>query len=91
MEPMGRVFVVEDEFHAEVMGQFRSEAAAMAFLADLRGSPLAPLNRPPCTTWETCSRKYYLLEFDDSTAPWVKLSSKPAFEVSHGVVRPLKS
>ena len=88
---MARIFVVEDDFHAELMGKFSSKEEARELLERLRANPSALENRAPCTSWKTCSRQYYLLEYEDSQTPWAKLSSEPAFEVRQGQVRPILS
>jgi hypothetical protein len=46
-------FVVEDDFHAELMGQFPDRSSATAFLEQLKANPSAMANRPPCTSWPT--------------------------------------
>jgi hypothetical protein len=49
------------------MGQFPSKEAAREFLDRLRANPSALENRAPCTSWRTCSRQYYLLEYDTAS------------------------
>lgn len=86
---MARVFVVEDDFHAEWMGQFPTNEEALDYLANLRADPTSVENRPPCENWKNCSREYYLIEYDDDVEPWVAIRSEPVFEVRAGVVQPI--
>ena len=86
---MARIFVVEDDFHAELIGKFSSREEADELLERLRANPSALENRAPCTNWKTCCRQYYLLEYENSQTPWAKLSSEPAFEIRQGQVRPI--
>lgn len=86
---MGRIFAVEDELHAEWMGQFSSKKDALAFLDRLRAEPDCTENRAPCTSWRSCGRKYWLLEYEDNLPVWRMIASEPAFEVRGGTVRPI--
>lgn len=86
---MARVFVVEDDFHAEWMGQFPTKEAAIDYLASLRTDPNSAENRAPCTNWRNCGREYYLVEYDDAVKPWVTIHSEPVFAVRAGVVQPI--
>jgi hypothetical protein len=67
---MGRTFLVEDDFHADSMGSFPSREEALVLADRLRADPGAEENRPPCTSWRTCRREYYLIEYDDATKPF---------------------
>jgi hypothetical protein len=80
------VFIVEDDFHAERMGEFSTRDAALAFQEGLKADASAP-ERPPRTNWRAFHRDY-LLEDDDST-PWTLRSSQPMFELGQGRVRPI--
>jgi hypothetical protein len=86
---MTAVFIVEDDFHAERMGEFSTRDAAIAFLERLKVDASAPENRPPCTNWRACHRDYYLLEYDDGAMPWTRVSSAPMFEVGQCRIRPI--
>ncbi len=75
--------VIEDEWHAEWIGEFSSPAEARAVLQTLAQTPWnEPPNRCPCTSWRTCGRRYHLIKFDASTEPWRRLSDEPVLEVS---------
>jgi len=39
-------------------------------------------NRAPCTSWNTCGRKYEIVEYDDSSIPWKRLRSLLVLSVS---------
>ena len=80
---MGRIFVIEDELHAEQIGEFLSLDSAIAELRRLAAKPWdeAP-NRAPCLSWEGCGRHYELVEYDLSTVPWGEISRVSALNVS---------
>jgi hypothetical protein len=77
------MFVVEDEFHAEHLGQYASLDEAIAEVRRLAQIPWdqAP-NTAPCMSWRTCGREYVVIEFDDSQLPWNELRRIPVFEIS---------
>ena len=81
---MSKVVIIEDESHAEWQKE-RFKSVEDAF-NELRRRAELPWNqdpnRCPCTSWETCDRTYYILEFDDSTDPWTELSRLGYQEVS---------
>lgn len=77
------MFVVEDEWHAEHIGEFASRADAHAELrrlADLAWDE-AP-NLCPCTSWRTCGRRYHVIEYDTSWTPWRRISNDALLDVS---------
>jgi hypothetical protein len=73
-------FIIEDEAHAEWQGEFPSFEAA---IAELKGRASAAwdsdINRPPCTSWRTCSRRYEIIEQDLDGA---EVRRVPVLEVS---------
>ena len=70
-------FVIEDDFHAEIMGRFQTRADALDRVARLAETPFTQSpNMPPCVAGDRCCRKYYLIEYDTETVPWTKLSAK---------------
>lgn len=77
------LFVIEDELHAEPVGEFDGRADAIAELQRLAGTPwnVAP-NVCPCRRRQTCARRYHLIEYDTAQTPWRQLSNVPALEVS---------
>jgi len=77
------MFLIEDYWHAEWIGEFPSRAEAVAELHRL--ASLAwdeEPNRCPCTSWRTCSRRYHLIQFDTSEKPYRTISDDPCLEVS---------
>jgi hypothetical protein len=77
------MFVIEDEWHAEWMGEFGSREEADAELRRLAGLPWdeAP-NVCPCTSWRTCGRRYHVIKYETSSEPWRSLSDEAVLEVS---------
>ena len=77
------MFVIEDEWHAEWIGEYASREEALAELGRLAELPWdeAP-NRCPCMGWRTCGRRYHLIEFDTSADPWRRLSYEALLDVS---------
>jgi hypothetical protein len=77
------VFVVEDERHAEIQGEFGSRGEA---IAELRRRSRIPWNEhpnvAPCTNWEMCGRDYELIEYDDSGPSWREVAREKILEVS---------
>ena len=82
------MFVIEDENHAEWIGEYPSREEALAELNRLADVPWdqAP-NAAPCTSWATCGRKYELIEYETSETPWRELSRPTALEISASGVR----
>jgi hypothetical protein len=77
------MFVIEDECHAEWVGEFASREEAYAELRKIASVPWdeAP-NACPCTSWRTCGRRYLVIHFDTSSDPWRQLSNEAVLEVS---------
>lgn len=77
------MFVIEDEWHAEWMGEFDSREEADAEIRRLASLPWdeAP-NVCPCTSWRTCGRRYHIIQFETSYEPWRSLSDEAVLEVS---------
>lgn len=77
------MFVIEDEWHAEWIGEFNSREEAVAELRRLATVPWdeAP-NVCPCTSWRTCGRRYHVIQFETSSEPWRQLSNDAVLEVS---------
>ena len=68
---LGNMFVIEDQLHAELQGEFASFDEA---LAELRRRASIPWdhepNLAPCSSWETCGRSYEIVEYDQVKSPW---------------------
>ena len=78
------MFIIEVEIHAEPIGErFQSKDEAMAELERLAMVPWdEEPNCAPCTGWETCGRRYELIEYDDASHPWREISRKEILSVS---------
>jgi hypothetical protein len=77
------MFVIEDEAHAEQLGEFPTVEAATTELRRL--SELAWDQAPnvaPCTSWRTCGRRYELVQYDTTDRPWQEKTRVPALNVS---------
>ncbi len=59
------VFQLEDEFHAEPVGEdFETMEAALAALRKVLSVPFSePPHCPPCTGWEKCQRDWVVNKF----------------------------
>ena len=81
---MNGIFIIEDEQHAEPMGEFRKFVDAAVELVRLSTLPWdEPPNRAPCTSWKTCGRHYDIVEYDFTGCPWQEVSRVHALTVSH--------
>ena len=83
------MFIIEDEAHAELQdGEFETQPDAMVELHRRAAIPWdqAP-NLAPCTSWQTCGRRYELVEYDKSATPWIELSRRPILDISAQGVR----
>jgi len=64
---MPRLFVIEDEFHAEQVGEYPSLDEAWKELKRRAtfGWDQSP-NMAPCMSWQTCGRNYKIIEYEIS-------------------------
>ncbi|MBX9792336.1 MAG: hypothetical protein K2Y37_25835 [Pirellulales bacterium] len=77
------MFVIEDERHAESVGQFKGLDLALVELRQLATIPWDQQpNLAPCTNWRNCGRTYEVVEYDDSQSPWKELRRISALEIS---------
>jgi hypothetical protein len=78
------MFIIYDELHAEfISDEFDNINAAFSELQKLARIPFEnEPNKPPCTSWRKCKRKYYIHEYDDSQMPWNLLAKAYALKVS---------
>ena len=77
------MFLIEDDLHAEQIGEFKTKDEA---IIELQRLAELPWNEAPnicsCTNWRACGRHYHLIEYDTSSTPWTALSDIPMLEVS---------
>ena len=82
------MFVIEDERHAELHGQFATLEEA---LTELKRRAKIPWdhepNCAPCTNWRNCGRSYEVIEYDDSHTPWKRLRAVAVLDVSESGVQ----
>lgn len=80
---MSHLFVIMDEWHAELQGEYATLAEARAELERRAAVPWdQEPNQCPCTSWRTCGRRYEVIEYDNSSRPWRRHSRTPYLEVS---------
>ena len=80
---MPKTFVIEDENHAEQIGEFSTLQSAWAELQRRSGVAWdARPNAAPCQSWRTCGRDYQIIEYDTSSLPWVLVKRYAGLEVS---------
>jgi hypothetical protein len=78
-----KIFVIEDERHAEPQAKFACFADAVAELRLRSRIPWdEPPNHAPCTSWRTCGRVYEVIEYDDAQERWKEVRHIPALEIS---------
>ena len=81
------MFVLDDEWHAEHLGEFATKDEALAELRRLATVPWDETpNVAPCKSWQTCGRRYELVEYDDASVPWRELGRDPALEITQNGV-----
>lgn len=79
------LFVIEDEIHADLHGEFASLAEAIGELQRRASVPWnEPPNRAPCTGSGTCGREYVVVEYDQE---WRELNRLSGLDVSASGVK----
>lgn len=69
---MPKTFVIEDEIHAEQVGEFSTLQSAWAALRRLSEVAWdAHPNAAPCHSKHACGRDYRIIEYDTSSVPWI--------------------
>lgn len=78
------MFQIEDEMHAEPQeGEFNTFDEALEELKKIARIPYDRYpNKCPCQNWKTCCRIYEIVEYDNSTIHWKKVSSKEVLKIS---------
>ena len=83
MKTIKKIYTIEDEFHAEEQGEYSTYEDALEELKKRKRIPWNQKpNKCPCSSWQTCGRKYEIIEYETNTKPWTKISQKPVLEVS---------
>ena len=76
-------FVIEDELHSEICGEFPSLETALAELKRFASIPWdEEPNVAPCTNWRECGRDYEIIEYEGSPGSWLQVKRVPALEIS---------
>ncbi|MBZ6381079.1 hypothetical protein [Sphingomonas sanguinis] len=74
------MFVIDDEWHAEPIGEYASRTEAMAELRRMAALPWDEHpNKCPCRSWRSCGRRYRLIEYD---CDWRRLNNQAILDVS---------
>lgn len=82
------MFVVEDEVHAELQGEFESLESALGELRRRASIPWdAVPNVAPCAGWRTCGRRYEVVEYDTTELPWRERRRLHILDISSDGVR----
>jgi hypothetical protein len=77
------IFVIDDEAHAELQGEFSSFQDAIAELERRAKIPWSePPNVAPCMSWRSCGRRYEIVAYDTAERPWKEISRRPMLEIS---------
>lgn len=80
---MPSIFVIEDQKHAELIGEFALLQEAWAELDRLSVIPWGTRpNVAPCQSWHTCGRDYEILEYETSSTPWTLLRQIAGLEIN---------
>lgn len=83
MFEMDTRFIVEDEIHAEVIGEYESLAEAWEELKRRAAIPWDQIpNLAPCGNSLECGRSYEIVECDVSSKPWTEVKRIAGLDVS---------
>lgn len=76
-------FRIEDDFHAELIGEFDRFEDAVDELRRIASIPwgVTP-NRPPCRNSANCQRDYIVIQYDITATPWRVIERLPALEMT---------
>ena len=82
------MFIIEDETHCELHGEFATLDEAVAELRRIAHIPWGqPPNVAPCVGWQACERRYVIMEVDNPALPWGVRPCGPVLEVSASGVK----
>ncbi len=85
---MTKKFIIEDEAHAALQGEYAIFEDAVVELKKRMEIPWDQKpNVCPCTSWKTCGRNYEIIEYDTSSKPWKEIDRKAVLEISSKVTK----
>lgn len=89
MEDKKLKYIIEDESHAEMQGEFDSFEDA---LTELKKRSTIPWdqepNKCPCTNWRNCRRNYEIAEYNTANKPyWKEIERTSVLEISSSNVK----
>jgi hypothetical protein len=77
------ITIIADQIHAEEQGRYRNLSDALSELQRLSQIPWdQEPNKCPCMSWQTCSREYEIIEYDNSFNPWKETQRFGTLEIS---------
>ena len=78
-----KLFVIEDEFHAEPQGEFKNYNSAFEELERRTKIPWDEKpNKCPCSSWRDCHRHMQIVEYDTSSEPWEEINTTYIYSIS---------
>lgn len=80
---MWRIFIIEDEVHSSIEWEFDSFEDAILELKKRADIPWNQKpNISPCMSWETCGKNYEIIEYENSSNPWIEKNRTLVLEIS---------
>ncbi len=80
---MAKIFVIEDEAHAEWQGEYATFEDVVSELKKRMNIPWDQKpNICPCISWQTCGRNYEIVEYDTEGELWKEIKRTAALEIS---------
>jgi hypothetical protein len=82
------MFAIDDDWHCEFQGQYSTYEEA---INELKRRALIPWdqapNCAPCSSFDTCGRRYQVIEYDDTSEPWKEIRRIALLEISSAGVK----
>lgn len=76
-------YVIEDELHAEICGEYDSFIKAVS---ELKRRASIPWNEhpniAPCVNWAKCGRRYEIIQYETEQKSWTKIQSQQVLDIS---------
>ena len=80
---MPKKFIIEDEMHAELLGEFTDFNNAILEITKRIHVPWnEEPNVCPCVSWKTCGRNYQIVEYDAIQNSWKEVKRTTVLEIS---------